>query len=183
MYSFSVKKMVPLRKIQFATVPKLLWNCIWILYNQRDIFSYIFSIRSCIKVKLNSRKDCSLAKKSIQWGRNFYEITSEFLHIFSKCSIKFKFNSRIGSMHNKANILELNLNFKQLRIEKIQNNLLCKLSRLHNNFGPIAYCVLGAVLFRESTKKEPYFLIYNMSHEVIWKWILHSVCSTVMPDT
>ena len=129
--------MAPLRKTQFSMVPKLLWNHIWILYNQRGIF-FTFSQFEAVS---NSTPEKIVPLQKKIWILYSFEL-KKFKTICCVSYIEFRWD--------------------------------------YITFWPhYILCVLGAVLFRESTKKEPYFLIYNMSHEVIWKWILHSVCSTV----
>ena len=112
--------MAPLRKTLFSMVPKLLWNHIWILYNQRCIFLRFLNPKLC--------------------------------------QIQIQLQKRLFPRKKK-------LNFIQLRIEKIQNNLLCKLYRiqmgLHNNFGFIIYCAFLARFFFANLLKKSHIFSYT----------------------
>ena len=112
--------MAPLRKTLFSMVPKLLWNHIWILYNQRCIFLRFLNPKLC-QIQIQLQKRLFPSKKK--------------------------------------------LNFIQLRIEKIQNNLLCKLYRiqmgLHNNFGFIIYCAFLARFFFANLLKKSHIFSYT----------------------
>ena len=103
-----------------------------------------------------------------QWCQNFYEITSEFyitnaaffLRFLNPklCQIQIQLQKRLFPRKKK-------LNFIQLRIEKIQNNLLCKLYRiqmgLHNNFGFIIYCAFLARFFFANLLKKSHIFSYT----------------------
>ena len=141
MYFFSLKKMVPLRKTQFAMMPKNLWNRIWILYNQRGIFLYFLNSNS------TPEKIVLLQKKGWNGAETFMisHLNSYNLHI--------KFYTYSG------------VDLKQLRIEKLQNNLPCKLYRiqmgLYNNFGPIIFCAFLARFFFANLLKKSHIFSYT----------------------